>query len=377
MLSPLGNYSNKQSSVSKQYEEESNDNSAQPRTIKGQQPQLQQPQDPSQTQQFQHPQQPRAQPQSHQENNLYEPKPYSSKMSALSAYPHIPDYTVSTATIQNTAGEADQRNIARLPNSFAAPIHSSSALFAPASLPSPTYTYNKSSFASSQPKRMSLPASSDIPLANPSYSHNTTAAAPTMGAHWEPEYQYPTSSAPSRHYVLTEDAVAARAPSRSQYTYSSGAVAPSMRAVDPYSEASTAYGTALSHSYPNVEAVRRAEYPWPEAIAADSQYHRNHAVNYQRSYPTAGNLANYASGTDYSPNGYRVKGKRHRMTPEQIRRLTEVFEITQFPTSEERLSLATELNMKVRSVQIWFQNRRQGVKAARRLSASNTRSSEQ
>jgi cytoskeletal protein RodZ len=58
--------------------------------------------------------------------------------------------------------------------------------------------------------------------------------------------------------------------------------------------------------------------------------------------------------------GRVVKPKRKRATSHQVHRLNEVFARTFFPSSELRLSLALDLGMTPRTVQIWFQNKRQG-----------------
>ena len=60
------------------------------------------------------------------------------------------------------------------------------------------------------------------------------------------------------------------------------------------------------------------------------------------------------------PSNRPVKPKRKRATSQQVNKLNEVFEQTFFPSSEVRLNLAMELGMTPRTVQIWFQNKRQG-----------------
>ncbi|KAJ1904833.1 hypothetical protein LPJ71_004732, partial [Coemansia sp. S17] len=77
---------------------------------------------------------------------------------------------------------------------------------------------------------------------------------------------------------------------------------------------------------------------------------------------------------DGSPTGYTggegspdpssdpYNKKRHRLRPEQTRRLLEIFEKTSKPDSEMRKVLGKQLDMTPRTVQIWFQNRRAKIK---------------
>ncbi|KAG0165768.1 Mix paired-like homeobox [Apophysomyces sp. BC1034] len=53
-----------------------------------------------------------------------------------------------------------------------------------------------------------------------------------------------------------------------------------------------------------------------------------------------------------------TKAKRKRITPEQFRRLSDLFERTDTPSYELREKVARELKMTNREVQVWFQNRR-------------------
>jgi len=56
------------------------------------------------------------------------------------------------------------------------------------------------------------------------------------------------------------------------------------------------------------------------------------------------------------------KKRRSRATQEQLDILNGVYQRTPFPTTVERTELAQRLGMTPRSVQIWFQNKRQGAK---------------
>ncbi|KAL5528306.1 hypothetical protein ACEPAF_7442 [Sanghuangporus sanghuang] len=60
-----------------------------------------------------------------------------------------------------------------------------------------------------------------------------------------------------------------------------------------------------------------------------------------------------------------VKKKRKRADAHQLKVLNEVYARTAFPTTEERLELAQRLDMSARSVQIWFQNKRQSTRQSR------------
>ncbi|KAG1813310.1 uncharacterized protein BJ212DRAFT_1301204 [Suillus subaureus] len=53
---------------------------------------------------------------------------------------------------------------------------------------------------------------------------------------------------------------------------------------------------------------------------------------------------------------------RRRNTPQQLKALQQLLELTPHPTREQRLALAAELGMELKSVTNWFQNRRQTEK---------------
>ncbi|KAI8384230.1 Homeodomain-like protein [Radiomyces spectabilis] len=61
-----------------------------------------------------------------------------------------------------------------------------------------------------------------------------------------------------------------------------------------------------------------------------------------------------------------VKAKRRRANPKQLEVLNRVFERTFFPSTQMRAQLGRELGMSPRTVQIWFQNRRQAMRTRER-----------
>ncbi|KAF9070115.1 hypothetical protein BDP27DRAFT_1264067 [Rhodocollybia butyracea] len=77
--------------------------------------------------------------------------------------------------------------------------------------------------------------------------------------------------------------------------------------------------------------------------------------------PTTGNVRNEPT----------IKKKRKRADPNQLRVLNETYARTAFPSTEERQQLAKLLDMSARSVQIWFQNKRQSMRQTRQTSASS------
>ncbi|KAL0077244.1 Homeodomain-like DNA binding domain-containing transcription factor, partial [Phycomyces blakesleeanus] len=57
-----------------------------------------------------------------------------------------------------------------------------------------------------------------------------------------------------------------------------------------------------------------------------------------------------------------LKPKRRRANAKQLEVLNRVFERTSFPTTQVRNELGQQLGMSPRTVQIWFQNRRQAIR---------------
>ncbi|KAI8341149.1 homeobox domain-containing protein, partial [Chlamydoabsidia padenii] len=60
------------------------------------------------------------------------------------------------------------------------------------------------------------------------------------------------------------------------------------------------------------------------------------------------------------------KAKRKRASPSQLSVLNRVFNQTYFPSTELRIELGKHLGMSPRTVQIWFQNKRQSLRSRTR-----------
>ncbi|KAF1801354.1 hypothetical protein V8B55DRAFT_1565898 [Mucor lusitanicus] len=58
-----------------------------------------------------------------------------------------------------------------------------------------------------------------------------------------------------------------------------------------------------------------------------------------------------------------LKAKRKRASPNQLVVLNRIFNQTYFPSTEIRIELGKQLGMSPRTVQIWFQNKRQALRS--------------
>lgn len=58
-----------------------------------------------------------------------------------------------------------------------------------------------------------------------------------------------------------------------------------------------------------------------------------------------------------------LKAKRKRASPNQLVVLNRIFAQTYFPSTEIRIELGKQLGMSPRTVQIWFQNKRQALRS--------------
>ncbi|EAU91502.2 hypothetical protein CC1G_01991 [Coprinopsis cinerea okayama7 len=78
-----------------------------------------------------------------------------------------------------------------------------------------------------------------------------------------------------------------------------------------------------------------------------------------------------------SPEEPTIKKKRKRADAAQLKVLNETYARTAFPSTEERQALAKRLDMSARSVQIWFQNKRQSMRQTNRQSSTVSSSGHQ
>lgn len=69
---------------------------------------------------------------------------------------------------------------------------------------------------------------------------------------------------------------------------------------------------------------------------------------------------------DNSSTSGSVKAKRRRANSKQLEVLNKVFDRTFFPSTQMRAELGRQLGMSPRTVQIWFQNRRQAMRTRER-----------
>lgn len=67
-----------------------------------------------------------------------------------------------------------------------------------------------------------------------------------------------------------------------------------------------------------------------------------------------------------SESSSSIKAKRRRANVKQLEVLNRVFDRTFFPSTQMRAELGRQLNMSPRTVQIWFQNRRQAMRTRER-----------
>lgn len=92
-------------------------------------------------------------------------------------------------------------------------------------------------------------------------------------------------------------------------------------------------------------------------------YYHDPMLQAQYHHPQAGYM-------NQVPNPPGTKAKRKRASPHQLALLNQIFEYTFFPSTELRNAIGKELGMAPRTVQIWFQNRRQSWRSQKNRDGS-------
>ncbi|KAI8342005.1 hypothetical protein BC941DRAFT_485923 [Chlamydoabsidia padenii] len=101
-------------------------------------------------------------------------------------------------------------------------------------------------------------------------------------------------------------------------------------------------------------------------MTMDYNHHTN--TNYNNTHQRERTTSSSKMSGYYPP----LKAKRKRASPSQLSVLNRVFSQTYFPSTELRIELGKHLGMSPRTVQIWFQNKRQSLRSrTRRYSFSS------
>ncbi|TFY60540.1 hypothetical protein EVG20_g7381 [Dentipellis fragilis] len=144
---------------------------------------------------------------------------------------------------------------------------------------------------------------------------------------------------------------------------------------------------AYPPSYPQYQSMQSTGYPTTSAARTVTQaappYQQGHANVERTSTSRSVASAPYARGApaipsveyDIDDREPSIKKKRKRADAHQLAILNDTYNRTAFPSTEERAELARKLDMTARSVQIWFQNKRQSMRQGGRQATAATTSS--
>ncbi|BFZ58523.1 hypothetical protein PYCC9005_005586 [Savitreella phatthalungensis] len=156
------------------------------------------------------------------------------------------------------------------------------------------------------------------------------------------------------------------------------------RTLPPFARAQEVQPSSATMQPPGVGAYQPPSYPVPAPMNAPyglgfdapvkpefghSRYASTSSA-YDLPFSRSLDSTAYASGGQFSPpmspaQKVTLKAKRKRASPQQLGLLNDIFEKTFFPSTELRNALGKELAMTSRTVQIWFQNRRQAWRTQR------------
>jgi hypothetical protein len=109
--------------------------------------------------------------------------------------------------------------------------------------------------------------------------------------------------------------------------------------------------------------------PSPILSTQQSKHHHHHRIHHHNSQ------YNSAAAAAAAAHERNLKAKRKRASPNQLVVLNRIFAQTYFPSTEIRIELGKQLGMSPRTVQIWFQNKRQALRSRGRHSPESIASS--
>ncbi|KAL9559093.1 hypothetical protein MBANPS3_000574 [Mucor bainieri] len=95
----------------------------------------------------------------------------------------------------------------------------------------------------------------------------------------------------------------------------------------------------------------------PATSEEDYHHHPRHHHHYRQHHTHA------TTQQRITTNHRDLKAKRKRASPNQLVVLNRIFNQTYFPSTEIRIELGKQLGMSPRTVQIWFQNKRQALRS--------------
>ncbi|KAF8577310.1 homeobox-domain-containing protein [Ramaria rubella] len=196
-----------------------------------------------------------------------------------------------------------------------------------------------------------------------SYLPNPSAVRSPMASYSSPSYSLESARTPRPAYASQHQAYPAPHISSSSSRHQSAAYGHTHSAQShtmPFAAADS-WGASLApeHTHTHVHSHARHEQAYPtQSTAAYSSY--SHQDRESETWNPE-----LSPTSERAPDEPLIKKKRKRADANQLRVLNATYQRTAFPSTQERESLAKELDMSPRSVQIWFQNKRQSMRQSR------------
>ncbi|KAI7896397.1 uncharacterized protein EV154DRAFT_411623 [Mucor mucedo] len=116
----------------------------------------------------------------------------------------------------------------------------------------------------------------------------------------------------------------------------------------PYQPKSPSLSPSLTSSPASINSFTSYPFPTQQAEWQDAKHRSHTPIN------------------DDDESSAAIKAKRRRANAKQLEVLNRVFDRTFFPSTQMRAELGRQLGMSPRTVQIWFQNRRQAMRTRER-----------